>query len=206
MWTKIRLRSVWAMVPLYLFFARPTVTLMLIGLAIALAGVVVRGWAAGSIRKNRVLTTHGPYAFTRNPLYFGSFLIGVGFGVASGEPLILALFLAFFAIIYGRTMRKEELRLSELFGEEFDRYSGAVPRFMPRIASWSDVTGATSPARPAVVYRSGHQGGVAVMDAPTPTSEPAPHFQLRRYVSHREYQALLGIAVGFLMLAAKLAF
>ena len=38
-------------------------------------------WAAGTIRKNRVLTTHGPYAFTRNPLYFGSFIIGIGFGV-----------------------------------------------------------------------------------------------------------------------------
>jgi len=205
MWTKIRLRAVWAMVPLYLFFAQPTVPLMLAGLVVALAGVVVRGWAAGSIRKNRVLTTHGPYAFTRNPLYFGSFLIGIGFGIASGVLWILALFLVFFFVIYGKTMRREEKRLAELFGAEFDRYAHAVPRFLPRIPAWSDVTGATSPARPAAAYATASGGNVAVMDNPQPATTANPHFRLSRYLGHREYQALLGIAVMYLALVIKLA-
>ena len=205
MWTKIRLRAVWVMVPLYLYFARPTVAYMVAGLVIALAGVLVRGWAAGSIRKNRVLTTHGPYAFTRNPLYFGSFLIGIGFGVASGKLWILGLFFVFFLVIYGRTMRKEEARLGELFGEEFTRYAAAVPRFVPRIPAWSDVTGATSPARPNVAYAQGGQGGVAVMDAPDGAAAVNPHFRLSRYLSHREYEALLGIAVMYIALVIKLA-
>ena len=204
MWTKIRLRSVWAFVPLYLLLARPTVPLILTGLIFALAGGLVRAWAAGAIRKNRVLTTHGPYAFTRNPLYFGTFLIGLGFAIASGVIWFLAAFLVFFAVIYGKTMRREERRLAELFGAEFDRYATAVPRFLPRLASWSDVTGETSPARPP---RPGvapeAEGGVAVMEAP-PVPVVAP-FQLQRYLANREYQALLGLAVMFLALAAKLA-
>ena len=207
MWTKIRLRAAWAMVPLYLFFARPTVTLMVAGLVVALAGVLIRGWAAGSIRKNKVLTTHGPYAFTRNPLYFGSFLIGIGFGIASGEWWIFGLFLVFFFVIYGKTMRREEKRLAELFGDEFDRYASAVPRFVPRFATWTDVTGATSPARPAVAYAATHDGAVAVMDAPAASPAPAakPHFRLSRYLGHREYQALLGIAVMYIALVIKLS-
>ena len=204
MWTKIRLRAVWVMVPLYLYFARPTVPFMVAGLVVALAGVLVRGWAAGSIRKNRVLTTHGPYAFTRNPLYFGSFLIGIGFGIASGELWILGLFLVFFFVIYGRTMRKEEARLGELFGEEFTRYAAAVPRFLPRIPSMSDITGATSPARPAVAWAQGQQGNVAVMDAPADATAAKPHFRISRYLSHREYEALLGIAVMYVALVIKL--
>ena len=200
MWTKIRLRSVWAMVPLYLLFARPTLPLILAGLVVALAGVLIRGWAAGAIRKNSILTTHGPYAFTRNPLYLGSFFIGIGFGIASGVVWILAVFLLVFALIYGRTMRREEKRLAGLFGEQFDRYAASVPRFVPRPAPWSDVTGETSPARPNAVHDL--DGGVAVMAAPVVHGP----FQLHRYLKHREYQALLGIGVMFLALVLKLAF
>jgi hypothetical protein len=204
MWTKIRLRSVWAFVPLYLLLARPTVPLILAGLVFALAGGLVRAWAAGAIRKNRVLTTHGPYAFTRNPLYVGTFLIGLGFAIASGVVWFLVGFLVFFAVVYGKTMRREETRLEELFGEEFGRYATAVPRFLPRMASWSDVTGETSPARPAPAGATPEEaGGVAVMEAPAVTAV-AP-FQLQRYLANREYQALLGLAIMFLALAAKLA-
>lgn len=193
------------MVPLYLLLARPTVPLILAGLVLALAGGLVRAWAAGAIRKNRVLTTHGPYAFTRNPLYVGTFLIGLGFAVASGVVWFLAAFLVFFTVIYGKTMRREEKRLAELFGEEFDRYATAVPRFLPRLASWSDVTGETSPARPArPTLALGDEGGIAVMEAPPAPVVAAP-FQLQRYLANREYQALLGLAVMFLALAVKLA-
>lgn len=215
--TRIRLGTVWLVVPVYLFLARPSVQLLLIGVAFALLGGLVRGWAAGAIRKNRVLTTHGPYAYTRNPLYFGTFLIGLGFAIASGVVWFLVAFLAFFLVIYGKTMRREEKRLAGLFGEEFDRYADAVPRFLPRIASWSDVTGATSPARPWQTATASaapepqsaagsRDGGVAVMEAPAvPAAPPVSAFQLQRYLANREYQAMLGMGLMFLLLAAKLA-
>ena len=42
-------------------------------------------WAAGHLEKGREVTTSGPYAFTRHPLYLGSTLIGVGLGDRVGE-------------------------------------------------------------------------------------------------------------------------
>lgn len=190
------------MVPVFLLFARPTVPLLVAGFVISLAGIVVRGWAAGAIRKNSVLTTHGPYALTRNPLYLGSFLIGTGVAVASGVVWILGIFLVFFGFVYGRTMRREERRLSGLFGAEFERYAAAVPRFIPRPAPWSDVTGETSPARPSARRIEGAGAGY-LETAPGVTRRP---FHLERYFAHREYQALLGLSAMFLLLAAKLVF
>lgn len=199
MLTKIRLRSAWAIVPVYLLLAQPSTTLILVGLVFALLGGLVRGWAAGAIRKNKVLTTHGPYAFTRNPLYVGSSLIGLGFGIASGRIEFLLAFLAFFVFVYGRTMAKEEARLEELFGDEYRRYEQAVPRFLPRIPPWSDVIGDTSPAREVEVQPVARGASAAAPAATGP-------FQLRRYLANREYQAMLGMGIMFLLLVAKLAF
>ena len=67
----------------YLIWARPSWLTLAVGGAIAFVGVLVRAWASGHIVKNERLATTGPYAHTRNPLYFGSFLIGAGFAVAA---------------------------------------------------------------------------------------------------------------------------
>ncbi len=67
--------------PVLFYLARPSGSSILIGLPIAIAGVVFRGLAAAVIKKNSVLATTGPYAWTRNPLYFGTFLLIVGFAV-----------------------------------------------------------------------------------------------------------------------------
>lgn len=201
MWTKFRLRAVWVMVPLYLVFAQPTASVLLIGLPLVIAGLLIRGWAASSIRKNRVLTTHGPYAFTRNPLYLGSFLIGIGFGIASGVLWILALFVVFFVVVYGLTMRKEERRLAERFGESFDRYVDAVPRFLPRVTAWSPATEPAAPARPQAAPGS---DASAVADPGAPARNDVTTSLWRRYWSSREYEALLGVGVMYLALLIKL--
>ena len=64
-------------------FARPQIKWLVCGVAIAVLGLVVRGYAAGHLRKHQKLATSGPYAFTRNPLYLGSVLLAAGFSVAS---------------------------------------------------------------------------------------------------------------------------
>lgn len=193
MFTKIRLRSVWLIVPVYLVLARPATVPIAAGATLALAGALLRTWAAGSIRKNRVLATHGPYAFTRNPLYLGSALIGLGFAVAGGRPLFLLVWIGFFGLVYGRAVLREEARLERQFGEGYRRYAAAVPRLMPRLPPWSDVIGATSPALP--------EGAPSAALA----AEPPGVFQLRRYLANREYQAFLAICALFLLLGAKLA-
>ena len=115
-----------------LYLAHPTTRLIGVGLPIALAGAVLRALAAGVIRKDAVLTTSGPYAWTRNPLYLGSFLLGVGFAIMSGNWIAAVLIVLPSLFIYPHVIRREEAHLSRLFPEAFAAYSSQVPRFFPR--------------------------------------------------------------------------
>src|SRR5688572_3999794 len=78
-----RLLFVYALVIVLIYFAKPDLTkaYFWLGLIPIALGQVVRIWAAGHLSKNKELTTTGPYAYVKNPLYVGTFLIMVGFGV-----------------------------------------------------------------------------------------------------------------------------
>jgi len=120
----------------FFVFARPTFKSLLIGLGISLIGLLIRAWASGHIRKNAELAISGPYAYTRNPLYFGSFLLGLGFTIGSGRWQLGILFALLFLGIYLPVMRVESRTLAELFGEQFQKYANAVPLFLPRITPY----------------------------------------------------------------------
>ncbi|HEV2177707.1 MAG TPA: isoprenylcysteine carboxylmethyltransferase family protein [Terriglobia bacterium] len=115
----------------YLILARPTVRLLTAGAAVALLGLIVRGYAAGCVDKNQSLATAGAYAYTRNPLYLGSCLVGAGFALAGNSWIVAALFGALFAIVYWPVMRREEDFLRRRFGDEYDRYARKAPFFLP---------------------------------------------------------------------------
>ena len=85
--------------------------------------------------KNDRLATTGPYAYTRNPLYLGSFLIGMGFALAAhwGFVVVVALF---FAFIYVPTMQRERVNISLRFPEAYAEYCAHVPEFVPRLSPW----------------------------------------------------------------------
>lgn len=117
----------------YLVFAQPMRRFLVSGCAVALLGLLVRAYAAGCLDKNRSLSTGGPYARTRNPLYLGSFLVGLGFVLAGARWELGVVFLALFLLVYWPVMRWEERRLRQQFGEAYDRYAAAVPFFVPRI-------------------------------------------------------------------------
>ena len=119
----------------YLIWARPTPLTLAVGGAIALVGVLIRAWASGHIIKNRALAVTGPYAHTRNPLYFGSFLIGAGFAIAA-HPALLLVVIAFWALVYAPTMERERVNIRERFPEAYDVYSANVPAFVPRATPW----------------------------------------------------------------------
>jgi len=128
----LRLRGVWLLLIPFLWFAHPTRGSLLGGLAISVVGLLVRGWAAGHLQKDEELATGGPYAHTRNPLYLGSFLIGVGVTVAGAEPAFLALFALFFLALYSMQSRVETEYLADRYGEAYARYARGVPRLLPR--------------------------------------------------------------------------
>jgi protein-S-isoprenylcysteine O-methyltransferase Ste14 len=137
---KLRLPLGFILSGLYLAFARPTPMSLAVGAGIALVGVLVRAWASGHIMKNDRLATSGPYAHTRNPLYFGSFLIGAGFAIAAHWSLLL-LVIAFFVLVYVPTMERERANIRGRFPDAY--YERNVPVFVPRAVPWQQ--GAVEP-------------------------------------------------------------
>jgi Phospholipid methyltransferase len=118
---------------LCLWLARPTFRSILIGSSFAVMGLLIRAIAAGHLRKREALAHTGPYARTRNPLYFGSALIAAGFALAGNSWLAAALLATYFAVFYTQVMRREESELREQYGKAFDDYAATVPLFWPRL-------------------------------------------------------------------------
>lgn len=129
----------------FLIIAEPNPLLLLAGAMIAAVGLLVRAWAAGHIRKNRELAVSGPYAFTRNPLYLGSFFLGLGFCVSSGIWWIALVFSGLFLGIYLPVMSAEAKDLLKLFGSDYEAYAEAVPLFFPWRRGYKSSGGAFDP-------------------------------------------------------------
>jgi protein-S-isoprenylcysteine O-methyltransferase Ste14 len=119
----------------YLWFARPAWPWIAAGSAAIVAGIAVRAAASGHIRKNRELTTTGPYAYTRNPLYLGSILMAIGFALAARNWWIALAAVAMFVAIYLPVIRDEEKYLRSTF-PGYDEYAASVPRFLPRLTAY----------------------------------------------------------------------
>lgn len=113
--------------------AHPTPASLATGGAIAAAGEAIRLWASGHIDKTRALATGGPYAHTRNPLYFGSFAMAIGVAVAVASPWAALAVAAYFAAFYPSVMREEAAFLRGRFPEEYGAWAGKVPLFFPRL-------------------------------------------------------------------------
>ena len=120
----------------YLLLARPAPKLLLCGAVLALAGLWLRAWAAGHLSKNQRLATGGPYAYTRNPLYLGSAVMGLGGALAGRSWLIGAAFVVLFVLVYWPVMQRESRFLETEFPETFAPYAARVPLFFPRLSPW----------------------------------------------------------------------
>ena len=153
---RLRLPLGFVLAALYLVFGpRPSPLTLAVGGSLALVGLAVRAWAAGHIVKNDRLATTGPYAHTRNPLYFGSFLIAAGFALAAHWSLLLIV-IAFFALVYGPTIRKERVKISAMFPEAYARWEQNVPAFVPRPTPWRDpAVASTERFSPSLYMRHG---------------------------------------------------
>jgi protein-S-isoprenylcysteine O-methyltransferase Ste14 len=119
---------------LYLLLAQPAPKLLLCGAALALAGLLLRAWAAGHLSKNQRLATGGPYAYTRNPLYLGSAAMGLGGALAGRSWLVGGAFAVLFVLVYWPVMRREARFLLGEFPDTFESYARQVPLFFPRLS------------------------------------------------------------------------
>jgi protein-S-isoprenylcysteine O-methyltransferase Ste14 len=112
--------------------------------ALVLFGLALRGWAAaaaglhtrtGTIEAPR-LATGGPYAFVRNPIYLGSFLIGLGMIGLLRDPWLLVPHSLVFAVFFGMIVPAEERFLEARFGAEFMHFRRDVPKLVPSLRPW----------------------------------------------------------------------
>ncbi len=140
-------------------FVRPTIAtkpsevrVKVFGLGMVLAGMVVRAWAAGfagrhtrsSEIEGKKLATVGPYAHVRNPIYFGSIILGFGMVFLIGDRrFLLPCALTFLALYFGLIPAEEEF-LSQKFRDQYESYRRHVPRLLPRLTPWADA-GAAKP-------------------------------------------------------------
>jgi hypothetical protein len=131
---KQRLKWVWPLALPFLFLARPSSQLLLVGALFSLSGLLLRGLAAGFIFKDRELAMGGPYSRLRHPLYLGSFLLGFGLALAGGRWWMPLLFSGLFVWLYHRTILAEEAGLVDLFGEDYRTYKRQVPALVPRLS------------------------------------------------------------------------
>ena len=127
----------------YIWLARPTRISLTVGALVLLPGLVLRGLASGHVQKDKQLTTSGPYAYTRNPLYLGSLMLAAGFAIAARSWWIAAGIVLLFFVIYLPVIRAEEAFLRERF-PQFDEYAREVPGLFPRVSGFGKRSGSFS--------------------------------------------------------------
>lgn len=103
------------------------------GTLLCLVGAVIRFWASGYLRKDSRPAIGGPYAWVRNPLYFGTYLMALGTALATDSFILTAVMSISFAIIYHFIILDEEIKLRQIFGAPYLTYCSLVPRFFPRL-------------------------------------------------------------------------
>lgn len=162
----------------YLLTAHPSVHSLLWSLLGTVPGLALRAYASGYVTKNTELTTTGPYAYTRNPLYLGSMLIAFGFAVAAHSWWTALALAILFTLIYWPTIRSEEEFLRGRFSN-FAEYCTHVPRLIPRLTP-----------------------GASVGDRAE--SRNGDGFSGALYRKHREYNAILGSLSIYAVLLLRL--
>ncbi len=131
--------------------AAPSIPLLVLGLAISLAGLVllvvmVRLFilvGQGTIMPwdpTRHLIISGPNAYVRNPMILSVITIQAGEAIAFLSPIMALLAVFFFVINTVYFIFSEEPGLEKRFGVEYLEYKKNVPRWVPRLKPWQPKT------------------------------------------------------------------
>ena len=114
------------------WIADPTPRSLAIGGAVGAVGEALRIWAAGHLEKGREVTTSGPYAFTRHPLYLGSSIMGAGFAIAANSLVVAVIVATYLVVTVTAAIRSEEAHLTDKFGAHYPAYRAGIQSPAPR--------------------------------------------------------------------------
>jgi protein-S-isoprenylcysteine O-methyltransferase Ste14 len=104
-----------------------------LGLGLDLWAILTMRRAGTNILPNRgadKLLDHGPFAISRNPIYFGNTLAVLGLGVAANSVWVLLAGVAAAALVWAFAIRREEAHLALRFGADWQRYAARTPRWI----------------------------------------------------------------------------
>lgn len=111
-----------------------------LGAPLLAKGALLVAWAALTMRQagtpvrptrpSRALVTHGPFRFTRNPVYLGAALAYAGLALLLNRLWPLALLPVVLGVIQQGVVRREERYLERRFGDAYRRYCAGVPRWL----------------------------------------------------------------------------
>jgi protein-S-isoprenylcysteine O-methyltransferase Ste14 len=120
-----------ALAVLVLGFALPTEASLAVGAPVVVVGLAVRAWAAGHLRRDLPLTTSGPYAYVRHPLYLGSALVLAGFALAAGRWWLGAVVALYFLLVFLPVLGREERERETAAAADYAAYRSQVPALIP---------------------------------------------------------------------------
>lgn len=118
---------------LILYLAEPSAKSITIGFFLIVSGMFFRGWTSGYINKDNELATKGPYALTRNPLYFANFILGLGIAVAGNNIYTYTIFFAYYLLFFPFLMVIEHRRMKRKFGNVYNDWAKKSNVFLPKI-------------------------------------------------------------------------
>ncbi len=119
---------------LMLFFtwtADPQAQWVPYAIAAVVLGALIRAWAAGTVFKNEILATTGPYSMVRHPLYVGNILIFIGFNLLNNEPWAWLITISFLWFFYPPAINYEDGKLEGIFGQPWREWRNRTPALVP---------------------------------------------------------------------------
>ena len=163
--------------------ADPTVASLIVGVVISMAGELLRLVTAGFGYKSGEHSLRGPYLFVRHPYFLGSALLFLGLCIAGRNPFVTGAALVALVVLYATEIEADERKVRARLGPGFTDYKAKVPAIFPKIFPYT------------------HQHGTGGID------NSGRRFSLRLSLftgRHREFDAVLGLALNFGLLYGTL--
>jgi steroid 5-alpha reductase family enzyme len=116
-------------------------SLMAPAFLISLFGELIQLWSFASLDKNSNIAANGPYSLCRNPMYLGRYFLILGAIILLHSLLIDVVYSVVYYFYMVNRVKREEIKLLEIFREGYRSYCSGVNRFLPNIrrTDWKSV-------------------------------------------------------------------